>query len=132
MSTPLPDEAALEAAIAEAIIAFDAGNHAFGRFVTYVVRPHGEAVPRSVQIVREGLQEAALSVPQSPSVEAAAEFLAALRAARDRLARFLADPPPGYALEEAKAAPAALDEAIEVLAEALTGSPPASARATPW
>lgn len=109
----------LGVAIAEAVAAFDVANHAFGRFVTYVVRPHGEAIPRRVQVVREGFQEAALSVPQTPSVEAAAEFLAALRAARDRLAAFLTDPGAEYRLEEALAAPEALAEAIEILEAAL-------------
>jgi hypothetical protein len=114
----------LDTVIAEAVAAFDAANHAFGRFVTYVVRPHGEAVPRSVQVVREGLQDAALSVPQTPTVEAAGEFLAALRVAKELLDAFLAAPPAGYALEEAKAAPGALEEAIEVLTAALTPRPP--------
>ncbi len=114
----------LDAAIAEAVLAFDAANHAFGRFVTYVVRPHGEPIPPRVQVVREALQEAAISVPQEPSVEAACAFLGALRQAGDRLAAFLADPPGGYALEEAMQAPGAMEEAIAVLEEALTPRPP--------
>ena len=109
--------------IAEAVAAFDAGNHAFGRFVTYVVRPHGENVPRAVQVVREALQEAALAVPHEATPAAASEFLIALRAARDVLARFLAAPPAGYRLEEALNAPEAFDEAIAVLEEALTYRP---------
>jgi hypothetical protein len=108
---PPPD---LESAIAEATAAFDAANHAFGRFVTYVVRPRG-ALPASVSAVREALQEAAISVPEETTIAAAREFLAALENAAARLSAFLASPPPGYALEEAHAAPGALAEAIAVL-----------------
>jgi hypothetical protein len=127
---PAPD-ADLDAAIAEAVAAFDAANHAFGRFVTYVVRPRGEAVPTSVRVVREALQEAAISVPQEPSLQAAAAFLDALRLAGARLSAFLADPPGGYALEEAMQAPGALEEAIAVLEAALTSAaPPASRQAS--
>jgi hypothetical protein len=109
----------LDFAIAEATAAFDAANHAFGRFVTYVVRPHNEPVPPSVHNVRAFFQEAALAVPREQTVEAAREFLAALRDAYDAVERFLADPPGGYALEEARPAPEALDEAIQVLEAAL-------------
>ena len=109
----------LEEAIAEATAAFDAANHAFGRFVTYAVRPRNEPVPAAVQSVRELLQDAALLVPQESSLPAAEEFLAALRTALDGLTRFLAEPPPGYALEEARQTPEALEEAIGVLEGAL-------------
>jgi hypothetical protein len=108
----------LESALAEAVAAFDAGNHAFGRFVTYAVRPHG-AVPPAVQAVREQLQEAALAVPEVQSLGAARDFLAAVRNALDAVEAFLADPPMGYALEEARGAPEALQEAAAIL-ETLT------------
>ena len=108
---PPPD---LESAIAEATAAFDAANHAFGRFVTYVVRPRG-GIPASVLTVREALQEAALSVPEEATTTAARDFLTALEDAAARLSALLASPPPGYALEEAQAAPGALEEAIDVL-----------------
>ena len=109
----------LEYAIAEATAAFDAANHAFGRFVTYAVRPRNQAVPPSVQAVRDLLQDAALAVPQETSVEAAQEFLTALWAALEGLTGFLGEPPPGYALEEARQAPGALEEAIAALEGAL-------------
>jgi hypothetical protein len=109
----------LEDAIAEATAAFDAANHAFGRFVTYAVRPHNEPVPPEIQRVRETLQEAAISVPQQPSVEEAQSFLDALRAAYVAVEHFLSDPPSRYALEEARPTPDALDEAIQVLEGAL-------------
>jgi hypothetical protein len=108
----------LHDSIADAVAAFDAANHAFGRFVTYAVRPRGD-VPARIQAVRELLQEAALAVPQEPTRPAAAEFLIALRAARHGVAGFLASPPAGYPLEEALPATGALDEAIEVLERAL-------------
>ena len=109
----------LESAIAEATAAFDAANHAFGRFVTYAVRPHNEAVPPEVQAVRESLQEAAISVPQEATVAAAQDFLTALRDAYSAVERFLAASPGEYALEEAGPAPEALDEAIQMLEAAL-------------
>ena len=109
----------LECAIAEATAAFDAANHAFGRFVTYAVRPRNQAVPPSVEAVREFLQDAALSVPQETSVEAAQDFLTALREALDGLTAFLGEPPHGYALEEARQAPGALEEAVAALEGAL-------------
>jgi hypothetical protein len=109
----------LEDAIAEATAAFDAANHAFGRFVTYAVRPHNEPMPPEVQVVREALQEAAISVPQQPTVEDARSFLDALRVAYIAVDRFLTDPPSRYAVEEARPTPDALDEAIQVLELAL-------------
>ena len=80
-------------------------------------------MPPNVQAVRELLQDAALSVPEEPDAASAQEFLAALRAAYHGLGGFLADPPPSYALEEAMAAPEALDEAIQVLQAALRSLP---------
>jgi len=74
-------------------------------------------VPAAVQFVREGLQDAAVSVPDQPTIEAVTAFLVALREARARLLRFLVDPPKGYRLEEAMAAPGALEEAVAVLEE---------------
>jgi hypothetical protein len=105
----------LEDAIAEATAAFDAANHAFGRFVTYAVRPHNEPVPSEIQRVREALQEAAISVPQQPTVDEARVFLDALRVSYAAVERFLSDPPSRYAIEEAQPTPDALDEAIQVL-----------------
>ena len=109
----------LEDAIAEATAAFDAANHAFGRFVTYAVRPHNEPVPAEIQRVREALQEAAISVPQQPTLEETRVFLDTLRTAYVAVAQFLSDPPGRYAVEEARPTPDALDEAIQVLESAL-------------
>lgn len=104
----------LSLAIAEATAAFDAANHAFGRFVTYVVRRGGRAIPPSVQTVREAFQEAAIAVPQESTTAAAAEFLPTLVAAQARLGAFFQSPP-DLALEEARPAEEALAEAIGVL-----------------
>ena len=115
----MPDNVpSLDEAVAEAVAAFDAANHAVGRFVTYVVRPRGE-IPARLHGVRELLQEAALAVPQETTRSAAAEFLVALRAARHGIADFLASPPSGYPLGEMLPAPDDLDEGIEVLERAL-------------
>jgi hypothetical protein len=119
----MPDDAlSLDHAVQDAITAFDAANHAFGRFVTYAVRPRGPLPPR-IQAVRALLQDAALAVPQEITRPGAAEFLVALRAARQGVVDLLASPPPGYAVEEALPAPEALDEAIDLLARALTSPP---------
>lgn len=104
----------LTLAIAEATAAFDAANHAFGRFVTYVVRRQSQTVPEPVQFVREALQDAALAVPQETTVEATREFLSTLLLAEARLAVFF-QTPPNYALEEARPATEALAEAIDAL-----------------
>jgi hypothetical protein len=69
--------------------------------------------------VREALQEAAISVPQKPTLDEARAFLDALLRASAAVERFLADPPARYAVEEARPAPEALDEAIQVLESAL-------------
>ncbi|MGD9894903.1 MAG: hypothetical protein AB7R89_09435 [Dehalococcoidia bacterium] len=109
----------LNDAITEATAAFDAANHAFGRFVTYAVRPHNQPIPPEVQRVREALQEAAICVPRQPTTDEARAFLDALRAAYDVAEQFLAEPPGRYAVEEVRPAPDALDEAIQVLEAAL-------------
>ncbi len=83
------------------------------------MRPHNETVPPEVQVVRDALQEAAISVPQQKTIEGAREFLAALEAAQIAVEQFLAGPRGRYAVEEAMAAPDALDEAIQVLRSAL-------------
>lgn len=115
--------ATLADTVAEAVAAFDAANHAFGRFVTYVVRPRNQPVPPAIQHVREALQDAAILAPEATTPVAAHAFLVALQAAQQRLGAFLAAPPSGYALEEAMAAPGALEEAITVLADALGNEP---------
>lgn len=81
-------------AIAEAIAAFDAGNHAWGRFYHYVVRraPAGVGVP-PVAPVRQALQEAALSVPRHGECEEARQFSAAIGLARQVVEVFVADLP---------------------------------------
>lgn len=107
-------------AVAEAVAAFDAANHAFGRFVTYVVRPRNQPVPPAIQHVREALQDAAVLAPEATTTETAREFLDAVQEAQRRLAGFLAAPPPGYTIiEEVADAPDALAEAITLLSAAL-------------
>lgn len=105
--------------MAEATLALDAANHAFGRFVTNIVRRQSNAVPAAIQAVREAFQDALLSAPDATTTEGAREMLAALRQAQERITAFLAAPPAGLELAEAIAAPPALEEAIAVLSGAL-------------
>src|SRR5690349_5328812 len=72
------DEALVEA-IAAATEAFDAGNHAWGRFLLYVLRPyHGPPTAPDPAPLRAALQEAAISVPQHPTTSEARAFINAL------------------------------------------------------
>lgn len=110
---------ALAAVVAEATLALDAANHAFGRFVTNIIRRQSNAVPAEVQSVREAFQDALLCAPDATTIEGARDLLAALRLALARLNGFFAAPPAGYELAEAMAAPPALEEAIALLSAVL-------------
>lgn len=107
-----PDEA-LQAAIASAIAAFDSGNHAWGRFFAYVLRPYrGHPPAPTPAAVRAALQEAALSVPQAADAAAAYTFYAALVTARGELEAFIGGLPDPLHTADVLQAPQALAEAI--------------------
>jgi hypothetical protein len=75
----MPSDEALAEAIAVATEAFDAGNHAWGRFLLYVLRPyHGPPPAPDPAPLRAALQEAAISVPQHPTTGEARAFIDAL------------------------------------------------------
>lgn len=103
--------AAMAGAVAEAVAAFDAGNHAFGRYRHFVLSAHPEALAVSATKARAALQEAAISVVDANAGDAAALRIA-LHTARDEVARYRQALPQGVPVAE-------LDEAIEDLDEAL-------------
>jgi hypothetical protein len=97
--------------VEEAIAAFDAGNHAFGRYRHFVLSAHPEALAVSATEVRDALQEAAIGVPDAQAGDATS-LVAGVRATLALLARYRAALPAGVPLLE-------LDEAIGDFEEAL-------------
>src|SRR5437870_4925337 len=102
--------------IEEAIAAFDAGNHAWGRYRHFVLSaaPHAQRVP--TEAVQSVLQEAAVCVPDAqagdvgPLREAVGAVLAGLRA-------YVAALPADVQRSELNEALEAFDEAVELLGE---------------
>jgi hypothetical protein len=81
----------LAQAIADAVAAFDAANLTWGQFYQNAWRLRGAAARSQAQPVREALGEAALYVPDLPSVEGLNGFAVSLAAARTQLLRFIAE-----------------------------------------
>jgi hypothetical protein len=100
--------------IEEAILAFDAGNHAWGRYRLFVLATTPEAMAVSTDAVRDALQEAALSVPDARSGDSG-PFLAAARAAFAALLEYRRALPEGIQLSELNQATFALEETVAVL-----------------
>lgn len=110
------EDVTLEDAIAEAMAAFDAGNHAWGRFFVYVLRPYQGIPPAPDPApVRAALQEAALSVPQAVDAAEARAFHDALFAAHRELVAFIARLPEPLRAGDLLLAPDAFREAVERL-----------------
>lgn len=111
------EDEALEQAIAAAIEAFDAGNHAWGRYLHYVLRPYRAAHPDapSPARVRAAMQEAALSVPHSREREELRAFFNALLVARRALRDFIAALPGPLRTADLLMAPDAFAEAMTYL-----------------
>lgn len=108
---------ALQQAISEATAAFDAGNHAWGRFLLYVLRPyHGRPPAPDPSPVRIALQEAALAVPHTADAADLRAFLDALLIAHREVEAFIAHLPPDLRTGDVLVAPDAFAEAIAVLA----------------
>ena len=102
--------------IEEAVAAFDAGNHAWGRFFVYVLRPYRGPLPApDAAPVRAALQEAALAVPQATDLDEVRAFHAALLAIRRELTVFLALLPDPLRASDLLTAPDAFAEAIDLL-----------------
>lgn len=102
-------------ALAEAVAAFDAANHAVGRYTQYVVRPTGRPLPPLLSPLRHALQEAAILVVEMESEDTLPTFYAALLQAHEYLTALLRSPADGFTREELAAAAEALREAIDQL-----------------
>jgi hypothetical protein len=101
-----------EEIVADAVAAFDAGNHAFGRYRHFVLSAHPEALAVSAGEARAALQEAAISVADAQAGDVV-PFRAALRVALENVMHYRQALPEGVPRTE-------LDETIEDLEEALT------------
>jgi hypothetical protein len=100
----------------EAIAAFDAGNHAWGRFHLYTFRRYHDNPPApGPAAVRAALQEAVLSVPHSGDEQEIREFRVAVSAALRELEAFIALLPDPLRTSDVLQAPEALAEALELL-----------------
>lgn len=99
------------AAVEEAIAAFDAGNHAWGRYRHFVLPGAAAALNIPTDAVRSALQEAAISVPDARTGEIG-PFVAALSAAYAGLTRY-------RALLPAEVPPGEVNEALGDIEEAL-------------
>ncbi|MHB8575279.1 MAG: hypothetical protein ACYDCQ_08090 [Dehalococcoidia bacterium] len=97
-------------AIEAAILAFDAGNHAWGRYRHFVLSnaPHVQAIPTDA--VRAALQEAAVCVPDAQAGDTG-PLLAAVQAALAGLRQYVAAVPAEIQHSELNEAIDALDEA---------------------
>ena len=107
---------ALRDALVEATAAFDASNHAWGRFFLYVLRPYrgGPPAPDPAP-VRAAFQEAALLVPHSTDLEEVSAFAAAIVDTRRAVEAFTAALPAALRTGDVLLVPDALGEALEWL-----------------
>lgn len=115
---PPADEPA--AALLEAIAAFDAGNHAWGRYRHFVLSAAPEASGVSTSAVREALGEAAICVPDAQT-DGPGPLLAAIRSAAAALGAYRAALPAGVPLTELDLALDDFDEAIALLEGMIRG-----------
>lgn len=112
----MTDDEPLREAIAEATAAFDAGNHAWGRYLLYVLRPyHGRPPAPDPAPVRVALQDAALSVPQRADAAEARAFAEALAVARRAVEAFIDGLPDTIRTGDVLVAPDAFTEALDAL-----------------
>lgn len=108
--------------LAEAVVAFDAGNHAWGRYRHFVLPGEPIAAPISTQPLRDALREAAICVPDAQAGDYL-PLLAALHSTQVQLSAYVHALPPAVPRVELDQAAEAFAEAIDLL-EALgrTGS----------
>ncbi len=107
----LPDD------LVEAIAAFDAGNHAWGRFYLYILRPYrGDPPPPDPTAVRAAFQDAVLTVPESADPEAIHEFTTAIRIASALVDAYVDVLPQSLRAGDLLSVPEALAEALASLA----------------
>jgi len=103
--------------IEEAIMAFDAGNHAWGRYRHFVLPASPAAHVVSTAAVRDALAEAAICVIDAQAGGYGA-LLEALRRTLDSLIEYRSLLPEGMQQAELEEAAAGFDEAIVLLAGA--------------
>ena len=109
-------DAPLRDALVEATAAFDAGNHAWGRFFLYVLRPYrGDSPAPDPAPVRAALQQAVLLVPHSTDLEEVGAFAAAIVDTRRAVEAFTSTLPAPLRTGDVLLVPDALDEALEWL-----------------
>jgi hypothetical protein len=100
--------------IEDAILAFDAGNHAWGRYRHFVLSALPVPPPFSAEPVRAALQEAAISVLEAQAGDSE-PFLAGLHAAYEGMVHYRRALPAGIQLTEIDEAIGDLEEAIALL-----------------
>jgi hypothetical protein len=100
--------------VREAIAAFDAGNHAWGRFYLYTARRAANAVP-DPSPVRTALQDAVLAVPHEGHDHQVREFRAAIAAAHRVIEAFIIEAPESLRTGDLLQVPEAFAEALELL-----------------
>src|SRR5262245_34729870 len=111
------NETSLADAIAESTTAFDAANHAWGRYFLYVLRPyHGDPPAPDPAPVRAALQEAAISVPQTADINETRAFADALVAAYRAVESFVAALPEPLRIGDVLTVNEPLGEALAWLA----------------
>lgn len=105
-----------QAAIAEAVALFDAGNHAWGRFYQYLYLRHpGHPPAPDAAPVREALREAAISVPQTDAAAELQTFASAVAGVYEAITTFLAIAPPSLRVGEVLTTPDSLRECLRLL-----------------
>lgn len=107
---PVPTEGVL----AEMVAAFDAGNHAWGRFRHFVLPAEPGAAGISTRPLRDALREAAICVPDAQAGDYP-PLLAALRLTQAQLAQYVRALPAAVPRVELDQAAEAFAEAIELL-----------------
>jgi hypothetical protein len=101
--------------LAAAVAAFDAGNHAWGRYRHFVLSATPAALTVSTAPVREALSEAAICVPDAQESGDYVPLLAAVHLTRERLQGYCAALAADVPRTELDQAAESFDEAIALL-----------------
>lgn len=99
-----------------AIAAFDAGNHAWGRYYLYTLRRYrGTVAAPDASAVRAAFQDAVLAVPHEDHDHQVRAFRAAILTVLQALEAFIASAPEPLRTGDLLQAPDALAEALDLL-----------------
>ena len=112
---------AMDGLLAEAVAAFDAANHAWGRFWHYTPHPRGDTLS-AWSAVRAAFQDAALDVPADVDADSLHAFYDALVAARRESEGLIAELPAEVRSGDILSVPETLGEAIALLDELLNAT----------